>query len=73
MKSIEKLNKAIATVKQGGGSVMIWGCMPAAGVGKQVFVDSETDISSGLSQSFESAFEAFRNFGKWIFQQDNDP
>lgn len=27
------------TVKHGGGSVMVWGCMAAGGVGELVFID----------------------------------
>ena len=29
----------VLTVKHGGGSVMIWGCMSAKGVGEMTFID----------------------------------
>lgn len=32
-----------ATVKHGGGSVLVWGCMTAAGVGNLVFIDQIMD------------------------------
>ena len=63
-------------VKHGGGSVMVWDCMSASGVGKLVFIDGimnhmmyldvlkkklkQNAIKLGLGQDF-------------IFQQDNDP
>jgi len=31
------------TVKHGGGSVMVWGCMSASGVGELVFIDGNMD------------------------------
>jgi hypothetical protein len=33
----------IRTVKYGGGSVMVWGCFSAAGVGKLAFIDGIMD------------------------------
>jgi len=32
-----------ATVKHGGGSIMIWGCMAAGGTGNLVFIDEIID------------------------------
>lgn len=32
-------NNLIPTVKHGGGSVMVWGCMSAGGVGKLHFIE----------------------------------
>lgn len=32
-----------ATVKHGGGNVMVWGCMAASGVGNLVFIDGRMD------------------------------
>lgn len=66
------------TVKHGGGSVMIWGCMSASGVG-EVFVcdgrmNSERYISM-LDEVFEaSVLKLFDgNEAEYLFQQDNAP
>ncbi len=38
----------LPTVKHGGGSVMVWGCMSAAGTGELEFIDSSGNLwSSG--------------------------
>lgn len=71
-----KIKNLCATVKHGGGSVMVWGCMAASGVGNLVFIDSIMDkwlyldiLKSNLKQS-----AAKLCLGKsFIFQQDNDP
>ena len=33
----------VRTFKHGNGSVMVWGCMSAAGVGKLVFIEGNMD------------------------------
>ena len=37
------------TIKHGGGSVMVWGCMSALSVGKLVFIDATMDKHVYLS------------------------
>lgn len=65
-----------ATVKHGGGHVMVWACMSAAGVGKLQFIESTMDklvylniLKNNLLQSAEKLGikDTFR------FYQDNDP
>lgn len=65
-----------ATVKHGGGSVMVWACMSAAGPGKLVFIESTMDklvylqiLKTNLLQSAE-ALGIKTNFR---YYQDNDP
>lgn len=64
------------TVKHGGGSVMVWACMAASGVGNLVFIEGIMDkhmylkiLQDNLVQSAEKLGinETFR------FYQDNDP
>ncbi len=50
----------LPTVKHGGGSVMVWGCMSAAGTGELQFI--------------EGTMSALRRLGRRaVFQHDNDP
>jgi transposase len=63
------------TLKFGGGSVMVWGCISYHGVGKLVFIEETMDaalyvniLANNLQESAElMGLDAF------IFQQDNDP
>lgn len=62
------------TVKYGG-SVMVWGCMGANGVGKLVFIDGIMDRFSYVRILSENlAISAEKLEMDWFtFQQDNDP
>lgn len=63
-------------VKYGGGSIMIWGCMTASGVGNLVVIEEIMDkykylaiLKNNLKQSAEKLGIA----DNFYFQQDNDP
>ncbi|GFU29760.1 transposable element Tc1 transposase [Trichonephila clavipes] len=66
----------IPTVKHGGGSVMVWGCMAASGVGKLKFIDGIMHKMAYLNILQNNLKESADNLGLgsiFIFQQDNDP
>lgn len=64
------------TVKHGGGSVCVWGCFSANGVGNLHFIDG---ILTGagyvniLEQNLQDSILKMNIHGDYIFQQDNDP
>jgi transposase len=67
----------VGTLKYGGGSTMLWGCMTISGPGHMTQVEGRmnakqyTDI---LSQNlFQSATDTGFQGTDFIFQQDNDP
>ncbi|KAJ8716668.1 hypothetical protein PYW07_003295 [Mythimna separata] len=69
----------VPTVKRGGGSVKIWGCMAADGVGEMVVCESRLN-SAKYIQTFETALMPSltsifgdTNSDGVIFQQDNAP
>lgn len=71
-----QLKNLRATVKHGGGGVMVWACMAATGVGNLVFIDGNMDktlylnvLKENLLQSAEK-LDLRRDFR---FYQDNDP
>ncbi|GFS96088.1 transposable element Tc1 transposase [Trichonephila clavipes] len=66
----------IPTVKHGGGSVMIWGCMAALGVGKLVSIDGimhKMAYLNILQNNLKESADKLRLGSNFIFQQDNDP
>ena len=75
----EKLSKRLVdeTVKFGGGSLMMWGCMSWEGVGYATRIDGKTDANlyvQILEDELQDSIRYFhKNPQKLIFQQDNDP
>ncbi|GFT87191.1 transposable element Tc1 transposase [Trichonephila clavipes] len=66
----------IPTVKHGGGSVMVWGCMAASRVGKLVFIDGIMHKMAYLNVLQNNLKESADKLGlgsNFIYQQDNDP
>lgn len=65
-----------ATVKHGGGSVMVWGCMSAAGVGQLAFIDGIMNKESYvelLRANLPPSVTKLNLPHDYIFFQDNDP
>lgn len=66
----------IPTVKHGGGSVMVWGCMSANGVGNLHFIEGTMDhrmYIDILKNNLRSSAQKMGLGDDFIFQQDNDP
>lgn len=65
-----------ATVKHGGGSVMVWGCMSAAGPGNLKIIDGIMNQNKYLDILKENLKPSVQKLGiedRFIFYQDNDP
>lgn len=65
-----------ATVKHGGGSVMVWACMSAAGVGNLEFIEETMDKMKYLNILKNNLLQSAENLGvrqQFRFYQDNDP
>ncbi|CAK9796254.1 Transposable element Tc1 transposase [Anthophora quadrimaculata] len=64
------------TVKHGGGSVMVWGCMSACGLGNLHFIEGIMDKYAYLNilkLNLKQSAEKFGIADYYHFQQDNDP
>nr|CAA44764.1 Uhu [Drosophila heteroneura] len=64
-----------ATVKHGGGSVMVWACISAAGVGNLVFIEPTMDKNVYLNILKENLLQSAEKLGirrTFRFYQDND-
>lgn len=64
------------TVKHGGGSVLVWGCMSSAGVGSLDFIDGIMDHQQYIDILKRNLLPSAQKLGirnNFIFMQDNDP
>ncbi len=63
----------LLTVKHGGGSVMVGGCMSAAGTGKPQFVEGTMNANKYCDIMKQSMIPSLRRLGRRaVFQHDND-
>ncbi|KAI4888254.1 hypothetical protein NFI96_002330 [Prochilodus magdalenae] len=66
----------LPTVKFGGGSIMLWGCVASTGTGNLVKVEGRMDSSQYqqiLETNVQESVTKLKLRRGWIFQQDNDP
>lgn len=71
-----KLENMTPTVKHGGGSVMVWGSMAAAGVGNLHFIEGILNQMKYIEILRANLLPSVDRLGlgrRWILQQDNDP
>ena len=66
----------LPTVKYGGGSIMLWGCVASTGTGNLVKVEGHMNSSQYqqiLDKNVQESVTKLKLRRGWIFQQDNDP
>ena len=64
----------IPTVKHGGGNVMDWGCMSAAGVGELHFIEGNMNSNMYCEILQQDLIPSLMKLGcREMFQRDNDP
>ncbi len=60
-------------VKHGGGSVMVWGCLSAAGTGELQFIEGTMNANMYCDVLKQSMIPSLRRLGRRaVFQHDND-
>ncbi len=63
----------LSTVKHVGGSVMVWGCMSAAGTGELQFIEGTMNANMCCDMLKQSMIPSHRRLGRRaVFQHDND-
>ena len=64
----------MTTVKHGGGNVLVWGCMSAAGVGELHFIDRNMNSNMYCEILQQRMIPSLQKLGRRaVFQHDNDP
>ncbi len=64
----------LPTVKHGGGSVMVWGCMSAASTGELQFIEGTMNANMYCDILKQSMIPSLQRLGRRaVFQHDNDP
>ena len=64
----------VSTEKHDGGSILMWGCMSAAGVGELHFIDGIMNSQMYCSKLKEKMLPSLCALGRLaLFQHDNDP
>ncbi|KAG2470954.1 TCB1 transposase, partial [Polypterus senegalus] len=64
----------LPTVKHGGGSVMVWGCLSAAGTGELQFIEGTMNANMYCDILKRSTIPFLWKLGhRAVFQHDNDP
>ncbi|KAG2469162.1 TCB1 transposase, partial [Polypterus senegalus] len=66
----------LPTVKYGGGSIMLWGCVASSGTGNLAKVEGRMDSTQYqqiLETTVQESVTKLKLRQGWIFQQDNDP
>ena len=67
-------NCVLPTVKHGGGSVMVWGCMSAAGTGEMRLIEGIMDSKMYCDIWKQNMKPSLQKLGRTaVFQHDNDP
>ncbi|KAI4897281.1 hypothetical protein NFI96_024651 [Prochilodus magdalenae] len=66
----------IPTVKYGGGSVMVWGCLAASGPGRLAVINGTMNSAvyqKILKENVRPSVRGLKLKQTWVLQQDNDP
>ncbi len=70
------LSNTVPTVKNGVGSIMLWGCFSAAGTGRLVAIEGKMNAAKYrdiLDENLLQSAQDLRLGRRFTFQQDNDP
>lgn len=72
----DNVENTLPTVKHGGGSIKLWGCMSSKGVGTIHFIDDNLNkwgYLNILKNNVKQSVEKMGLSASYMFQQDNDP